>query len=401
MQEALHTALSKVCKVETHPGIMQIYRYDFLTIPKRLSRFIKNPICVVQPKNDEEVMKILEISERFNIPIIPRGSGTTGYGGCVPLKESIVVDMKYMSNYSFQNDSVVAESGAIWWEVEKSARKQGKSLRVYPSSATVSTVGGWIAQNGYGIGSLKYGSIGDNVEWLEVADFNGFKIVKGEKLKYYIGAFGTTGIIIRACLRLRENTGIRCESFQCSFEDAIKKIEGGYHANFKDGRYMQLENAGDRDTLLVTYEGEGESSELGKRLWEKRLYPLRALTADRIYSEAIVPYEKAVEFYRRTRGLSIGVEVVFARDSVIFLGLFGRGLKPYLKALKFVKIAEELGGSVYTTGLLFPHKNKFKRDFQDYKRKVDPNNLLNPKKGSFENAFSRIMKIGERFLWVV
>ncbi|MCS7143899.1 MAG: FAD-binding oxidoreductase [Archaeoglobaceae archaeon] len=399
MHNALQSALSRVGKVETHPGILRIYRYDFLVIPKQLSRFVKTPICIVQPKSDEEVLKILEISERFEVPIITRGAGTSGYGGCVPLEESIILDMKNLNKCSFQNSSVVVEAGAIWAEIEKSANRLGKALRVYPTSATVSTVGGWIAQNGYGVGSLKYGSIGENVEWIEIADYDGIKQIKGEKLKYYIGAFGTTGIIIRACIKLRNAGNIRSSAFECTFEEALKQIGSAYHANFKDGYHMKFEKLGEKDTLLVSYEEEGESSELGKKLWDRRLSPLKALKKDKIYSEVVVPTEKALEFYNQVKELAYGIEAIFARDCVVFLGLFGRGLKQYLKALKFVKIAENLGGGIYATGLLFPHKNKAKKELEEYKRTVDPKNLLNPKKAFHNNSFSRIMKFGERLLW--
>ncbi len=395
MDEALQLALSKVGRVETHPGILRIYRYDFLVIPKQLSRFVKTPICIVQPKSDEEVLKILEISERFEIPIIPRGSGTSGYGGC------IILDMKNFNKFSFQDDTAIVEAGAVWMDVERSANRIGKALRVYPTSATVSTVGGWIAQGGYGVGSLKYGSIGENVEWLEVADFEGIKQIRGDKLGYYIGAFGTTGIILRACIKLRNFESIRSLAFECTFDEALERIRDAYHANFKDRYHMNFEKLGESDTLLVSYEGEGESSELGKNLWNRRFSPLKALKTDKIYSEVVLPIDQAAEFYNQVKELARGIEVIFARDRAIFLGLFERGLKPYLQALKFVKIAEKLGGSIYTTGLLFPHKNKLRRELAEYKRSVDPKNILNPKKAIQENVFSRMMKTGEKLLWTV
>jgi FAD/FMN-containing dehydrogenase len=401
VDEALQLALSKIGKVETHPGILRIYRYDFLVIPKQLSRFVKTPLCIVQPRSDEEVLKILEISERYEIPVIPRGSGTSGYGGCAPLVNCIILDMKNFNKFSFQDGTAVVEAGAVWMDVERSANRLGKALRVYPTSATVSTVGGWIAQGGYGIGSLKYGSVGENVEWLEVADFEGIKQIKGDKLKYYIGAFGTTGIILRACIKLRNSESIRSLAFECTFDEAIERIRGAYHANFKDGYHMKFEKLGERDTLLVSYEGEGESSELGKNLWSRRFSPLKALATDKIYSEVVLPIDQAARFYNEVKELACGIEVIFARDRAIFLGLFGRGFRPYLQALKFVKIAEKCGGNVYSTGLLFPYKNKLKRELEEYKRNIDPKNLLNPKKAMQENVFSRVMKTGEKFLWIV
>lgn len=400
VHDALYSALSRVGKVESHPGILHIYRYDFLVIPKQLSRFVKTPVCIVYPRNDEEVLKILEISERFEVPVIARGTGTSGYGGCVPLEKCIVIDMKNLNRISFQDDTAILESGAVWMDVEKAANKVGKALRVYPTSATVSTVGGWIAQNGYGVGSLKYGGIAENVEWLEVADFEGIKQVKGDKLKYYIGAFGTTGVILRACVRLRKAQEISSFAFECSFEDALEKVKGAYHANFKDSYHMKFEKLAEKDTLLLSYEGSFETSELGKKLWERRLSPLKALKTDKIYSEVIVPNENAVEFYEEAKKSAFGIEAIFARDCVVFLGLFGRSVGEYLEALRFVKIAEKLGGGVYTTGLLFPHKNKIRKELEDYKKKVDPKNLLNPRKSFAENIFSRIMKVGERLLWI-
>ncbi|MEM0331227.1 MAG: FAD-binding protein, partial [Archaeoglobaceae archaeon] len=100
MHDALYSALSRVGKVESHPGILHIYRYDFLVIPKQLSRFVKTPVCIVYPRNDEEVLKILEISERFEVPVIARGTGTSGYGGCVPLEKCIIIDMKNLNRIS-------------------------------------------------------------------------------------------------------------------------------------------------------------------------------------------------------------------------------------------------------------------------------------------------------------
>ncbi|MEM0203429.1 MAG: FAD-binding oxidoreductase [Archaeoglobaceae archaeon] len=391
----VQTAFSKFTKVEAHPEVLGIYRYDFSLIPKPLSKFVKKPLIVVQPSKIDELIRILEICERFELPIVPRGSATSAYGGCVPLEECVVVDFKRISNFEFRDNVVIAEGGAIWMEIERYANKIGKALRVYPTSASVSTVGGWIAQSGYGIGSLRYGGIGDNLEWIEVVDFKGLRVVKGEDLGRYVGAFGTTGLIARACIKLRENSEIRARAISCKFNDAVSRLESAYHATFKDSRLMQMEGYDAQDTLLLCSE-DIEGNELGAKMWARRLTPLRvASKGKRVFSEVAVPYEKATDFYENAKRVAEGIEAIFSKDCVVFLGSFSAGYKNMIKALKFVRIAEKFGGKVYATGMLFSHKSS--KELRDFKRKVDPKDLLNPRKLE-PNVFSRIIGVLERFL---
>ncbi|MEM4472680.1 MAG: FAD-binding oxidoreductase [Archaeoglobaceae archaeon] len=388
---------SKLGKVEDHPEILKIYCYDFSFIPKLFSSFIKKPVIVVQPSSVEDLLQILKLCERYEIPLVPRGSATSAYGGSVPLKSCVIVDFKKMSRFEFQDGKVIAESGAIWIDIEREARKRGEALRIYPTSALVSTVGGWIAQGGFGIGSLRYGGIKDNVEWLEVVDFEGVKIVKGDELKYYVGASGATGLITKACIKLRKNSEISSLAIESSFKEAISKIKNAYHASFKDSKYLRLEGYKLGDTLLICSEN-GENNEMGEELWRKRLTPLKIVERKKkIFSETCVPYEKAEEFFNYARNISEGVEAVFTRDCVVFISTFSASYGNMLKALKLVKIAEKLGGEVYAKGMFFSHKCD--EELRRYKRRVDPKNLLNPGKIGW-NAFSITISILERFLWL-
>lgn len=391
----VQTAFSRLARVEVHGDILDIYRYDFSLIPKPLQRFVKKPLLVVQPSKVEDLFRILELCEKFDLPIVPRGSATSAYGGCVPLEECVVVDLKRISNFYFQNDSVVAESGAIWADIERQANRIGKALRVYPTSALVSTVGGWIAQGGYGVGSLRYGGIKDNLEWIEVVDFKGLKVVKGDELERYVGAFGTTGLIVRACVKLRKNSELRAEAFECEFCDAVSKIRDSYHATFKDSRLMRMEGYDTKDTLLLCSE-EIDGNELGAKMWANRLTPLRAVSVGkRVFSEVVVPYEKAAEFYEEAKKVTEGIEAVFSKDCVVFIGCFSAGYRNMLKALKFVKIAEKFRGKIYATGMLFTHKSS--RELRKFKKEVDPRGLFNPKKID-SNVFSKIIGFLVRLL---
>lgn len=134
-------------------------------------------------------------------------------------------------------------------------------------------------------------------------------------------------------------------------------------------------------------------------MWENRFNLFRAARKTEVlFTEAVLPYETSVDFYEKIRDLP--VEVVFIKDGVVFLGLIPvRGYySAALKAIKFVKVAERLGGRSYASGLLFPHKGLVNDAALDYKRRVDPENLLNPGKALQTNAISRIIRAVEMVL---
>ncbi|MBO8178891.1 MAG: FAD-binding oxidoreductase [Archaeoglobus sp.] len=399
--DSLVLELSHLIKrVDAHPLQMSLYSQDLLKIPKFLERFIRYPICVVQPESDKEVKAVLKVSRKYKVPVVPRGAATSAYGGAVTIKPCIVVDLTRMRKIEIIGKKAVVESGAVWLDVENELNKQGLALRVYPSSAPAGTVGGWIAQGGYGIGSLKYGSVGENIEWLEVADFDGIKKVEGDELRNYVGLFGTTGVILRACLKLRDNARIDSVAIKTEFEKSIDLLDGAYHGAFIDLKLAKMLGFNEANLLLLSYEGEAEKErdrELGSIMWENRFNLFRA-GRDReiIFTEAVLPYETAPDFFSK---VEFPVEAVFTKDNVVFLGLIpvDNYYRAAMKAIKFVKIAERLGGRTYATGMLFPHKGL--ADFaKEYKKTVDPESLLNPGKAVENNSFSRMIKLTEMVL---
>ena len=52
----------------------------------------------------------------------------------------------------------------VWEKLDKVLARKDLALRLYPTSAPGSTVGGWLAQGGSGIGSYQYG-------WFKGKDF--------------------------------------------------------------------------------------------------------------------------------------------------------------------------------------------------------------------------------------
>ena len=64
--------------------------------------------------------------------------------------------------------TVTVEAGMNFQQLEWRVNELGFSTMHIPSSITCSTVGGFIAHNGIGVLSTKYGKIDDMCIWLEV-----------------------------------------------------------------------------------------------------------------------------------------------------------------------------------------------------------------------------------------
>ena len=111
----------------------------------------------------------------MKIPVVPRGAASWGFGGVIPAKAGIVIDLspfrKVLAIDKAQKTATV-EGGARWNDIEILARKQGLGLMSYPSSK-FSTIGGWISTGGYAINSFKYGHISKQIVSMTVVTGTG------------------------------------------------------------------------------------------------------------------------------------------------------------------------------------------------------------------------------------
>jgi FAD/FMN-containing dehydrogenase len=73
----------------------------------------------------------------------------------MPTKGEIVADVTMLNkviDIDAKEERVVVQSGITWEKLERQLNEKGLSIRTLPSSASSSTVGGWLAQSG---GNLK------------------------------------------------------------------------------------------------------------------------------------------------------------------------------------------------------------------------------------------------------
>ena len=136
------------------------------------------PIGVVVPKHKQDVIRTIQIAAERQIPILPRGGGTSLAGQCVG--KAIVLDMsKYMNKLiTFDVDEHWArvEPGIILDELNHHLKPHG--LMYAPDVATSSraNVGGTIGNNSAGSHSLIYGKTIDHVMALDLVLANADEI---------------------------------------------------------------------------------------------------------------------------------------------------------------------------------------------------------------------------------
>ena len=150
----------------------KLYSQDIASLPGIVNDIIGTLVdAVAQPVNAEVVSNLLKYCMKNKIPVIPRGHGTSGYGGALATKSGLAIEMTRMNEvYHIDREALTVEVGAgiIWGYLLEILEDEGFTLPTYPSSAPSSTVGGWVAAGGTGIGSTKYGGIRDQVVDLEV-----------------------------------------------------------------------------------------------------------------------------------------------------------------------------------------------------------------------------------------
>ncbi len=172
------------------------------------------PDFIVHPGSAGEVAGVLQIANKYKIPVIPWGGGSGSQGGALPIYGGIALDMKRMNrvlNVDAQSLTVTAETGINTQHLEWAVQKAGYSTMHFPASIACATLGGFLAHRGTGVLSTKYGKIEDMTMSLEVVTPTGEIIntlpvprhASGPDLtQMFLGSEGTLGVMTRATLKI-------------------------------------------------------------------------------------------------------------------------------------------------------------------------------------------------------
>src|ERR1700694_2947662 len=190
------------------PEELHTYECDGLT------NFRVLPRAVLLPNSTEQVQKIVRVCHREKIPFVARGSGTGLSGGALPVENGVVISltrMKKILEVDFANARVVVEPGVINLDVTARVAPQEYFYAPDPSSQSVCSIGGNVAENSGGAHCLKYGFTTTHVLGLEVVLPDGSMVHLGAKTLdrpgydlagVFVGSEGTLGVATKIILRI-------------------------------------------------------------------------------------------------------------------------------------------------------------------------------------------------------
>ncbi len=179
-----------------------------------LTSYRERPAIVVLPRTTEEVAAAVKICREFNVPFVPRGSGTGLSGGALPISECVLITtslMRQILSVDLDNQRVVVQPGVINNWVTQAVSGAGFYYAPDPSSQIICSIGGNVAENSGGVHCLKYGVTANHVLGLKVVTPTGAIVDLGGTVPempgydltgVFVGSEGMLGIATEVTLRI-------------------------------------------------------------------------------------------------------------------------------------------------------------------------------------------------------
>jgi len=316
-------------------------------------------LASVFPTSAEEVVLLARTAYRYSVPLLALGAETAPQ---TPAKEgSILVRFDLMRGHWLPESDeswAESESGALWLELDNDLRVRGQGLTVYPTSAPRATVGGWLAQDGIGVGSFEYGRLRENVVSANVVMPGGERrSVEGRELRSILGPEGGGVIVVSARLRTRRaENDVPCTLAFGSHEELAGAVAGVFdvgvplwHLGFLSPEIARLRGLGGEYLLFGAYPGGREAPAIealrevasrnhgrllpsanAYRVWGERFFPVAPSRPAPILSDRkFVPVEEVGAFLKDRSEKA--VQGTVARSGEVLLLAFDPGDETHMR----------------------------------------------------------------------
>jgi len=195
-------------RVLTDPAQLRTYECD------GLATFRVQPGVVVLAADRRDVVETVRLCAELGVPFVARGSGTGLSGGAMPVAEGVLIvlsRMRRIVSVDPDNFRVVVEPGVINLWVTREAAPHDQAYAPDPSSQSICSIGGNLAENAGGAHCLKYGFTVHHVMGAEVVLPDGQVVHLGgtapehpgyDLLGAFVGSEGTLGVATEVTVRV-------------------------------------------------------------------------------------------------------------------------------------------------------------------------------------------------------
>ena len=172
------------------------------------------PLLAVLPRSTTEVSDVLRICHNMNVPVVPRGSGTSLAGGALPTADCVILGVARMNDVletDYANRVIRVQSGRTNLSVSGAVAEEDFFYAPDPSSQLACAIAGNIAMNSGGAHCLKYGVTTNNLLGVtmvmmdgEIIEIGGAHLDSGglDLLGVICGSEGQLGVVTEATLRI-------------------------------------------------------------------------------------------------------------------------------------------------------------------------------------------------------
>ena len=268
------SSLAHLCSDSKEERAGHTYGKSFRDVVRAYRRDFSNPPDLVAlPADEEDVRRLLDWCSEAGLAAIPYGGGSSVVGGVEPPPADafpgvVTIDLRNLNRVlEVDRTSRAAriQGGALGPDLEAQLKPHGLTLRHFPQSFELSTLGGWIATRSGGHFATLYTHIDDFVEAVRVITPAG--IVQTRRLpgsgagpqpeRLFLGSEGSLGIITEAWMRLQDRPRFRANvaATFATFEAAVDACRAVSQSGLHPANCRLL------DPLEALYNGAGDGTQ--------------------------------------------------------------------------------------------------------------------------------------------
>lgn len=172
------------------------------------------PMLAILPESEEQIREVVIACRDLGVPVVSRGAGTGISGGAIPHPEGVLLvvsKMKRVIAIDRLSRTAIVEPGVRNLQLSELAAPHGLFYAPDPSSQSICSIGGNVAENAGGVHCLKYGLTTHNILAVRAIDGDGELIELGSRaldaagydlIALIAGSEGNLGVITQVTAKL-------------------------------------------------------------------------------------------------------------------------------------------------------------------------------------------------------